>query len=103
MTAVEPSPRNAALLEAAIEANGFTGVSVVRRAVDATMGLLPLVDYGPFSTIETAGIGSTTGYPVVEVRAVTIDQIAGDGFDWAKVDVEGAEDRALSAAGQSLR
>ena len=34
VTAVEPSPRNAALLEAAIEANGFTGVSVVRRAVD---------------------------------------------------------------------
>jgi FkbM family methyltransferase len=101
VVALEPSPVAAPLLRANVEANGVS-MTVVQSAVDAVAGRGSLVDCGPFSTLATASIGPNTGYPTVEVDTVTLDEVPGAPFDWAKFDIEGGEIRALRGATRTL-
>jgi FkbM family methyltransferase len=103
VTAVEASPRNAALLEAARRENGFENrLKIVASAVDRVPGTLTFLDAGPVSTIETATVGSASGDLTFTVDAVTVDQVEGGPFRWAKMDIEGAEERALAGAARTL-
>jgi FkbM family methyltransferase len=105
VTAVEASPTNAALLEAAAEASGVGDrLTVVRRAVSDAPGILEFSDAGPYGTIATPRTRSD-GWRAVQVEATTIDTLAvdaGGDFRWMKIDIEGAECSALSAGRSTL-
>jgi FkbM family methyltransferase len=104
VTAVEASPANADLLEAAAGANGLGDrLRVVRAAVSDGPGTLEFSDAGPFGTIATERTRSD-GWRSVQVEATTIDVLAaGAGSPrWMKVDIEGAECSALSAGLRTL-
>lgn len=105
VTAVEASPANAALLEAAARATGVQDrLRVIRRAVSDRPGMLEFSDAGPYGTIATARTRSD-GWQAVQVEATTIDDLAagaGAGFRWLKIDIEGAECAALGSGGATL-
>jgi FkbM family methyltransferase len=105
VTAVEASPANATLLEAAALANGLGDrLTVVRAAVSDRPGQLEFSDAGPFGTIATERTRSD-GWRSVQVEATTIDALAADigSPRWMKIDIEGAECSALSAGLRTLR
>lgn len=104
VTAVEASPANAALLEAAAEASGLGDrLTLVRGAVSDRPGVLEFSDAGPFGTIATERTRSD-GWRMVQVQATTVDALAAEAGTprWMKIDIEGAECSALSAGLQTL-
>jgi FkbM family methyltransferase len=104
VTAVEASPANAALLEAAALASGLRErVTVVRVAVSDRPGQLEFSDAGPFGTIATERTRSE-GWRSVTVEATTIDALTAEpgGPRWMKIDIEGSECSALSAGPRTL-
>jgi FkbM family methyltransferase len=96
ITAVEGSIRNAAVLRSACHHNGLDNVHLVETVVAARCGPTEFVDLGPYGTVATKLIGSSTGYPTVMVEATRVDDLPGGPFEWAKVDVEGFETTLIS-------
>ena len=96
---MEPSPRNAALLRAARDLNGFDDLRIVERAVDERAGRLTFLDAGPVSTLDTEALGLDGNYLTFRVDAIAIDDLERTrAIDWLKMDVEGLELRALRGA-----
>ncbi|WP_425989011.1 FkbM family methyltransferase [Brevundimonas sp. TWP2-3-2] len=103
VAAVEPSPRTASLLRQTVIVNGFDSrVSVFENALVATDGET-LVFHTPSSEPKNARVVTSdhAGHlDMVEVTGARLDTLIADWprVDFIKVDVEGAEEAALSGA-----
>jgi FkbM family methyltransferase len=91
VTAIEGSAVNAAILRAACQSNALDKLDVIETVVAGRSGPVEFVDLGPYGTVATEEIGSSTGYPTVSVKAECVDDLPGGPFVWAKVDIEGLE------------
>ena len=103
VTAVEGSPRNAAVLKAACDQNRLSSIDIVTTVVDRAAGIVDFVELGPYGTISTAELNSESGYPTIRSRATTVDLLPGAPFAWAKIDIEGKEQAVLTGATTTLR
>jgi FkbM family methyltransferase len=105
VVACEPSPSTMAILRANVERNRFDWVTLREVALAEAPGRLELEVFDPgsgFSSFAPAASGSGTR---VEVEVTTLDALAGDLVDrvkLVKIDVEGAELRALEGASRLL-
>jgi FkbM family methyltransferase len=100
--AVEASPRNAALLQASIERNGFRGARLAHAAVSDRPGHLEFFQHGPYGHVAQPGSGLTT----ISVPALAIDDLLDehgwDGVDFIKMDIEGSEVAGLKGMARRL-
>jgi FkbM family methyltransferase len=95
VVAVEACPRNAELLRASAERNGFHRLKVVHAAVSDHSGTLEFCAAGPFGVVHVTSVYT----PTVTVRALTVDALLGEvgwpRVDLVKMDVEGSEVAAV--------
>ncbi len=102
--AVEASPTCAALLRAAVAANGFQQVDVVEAAVWSKAGTMAFVEDGPYGHLTTDADGSSR---TEEVTTVTVDELVEklelEEVAFIKIDIEGAEVAALQGMENLLR
>lgn len=103
--AVEPNPSNARLLEASRRVNGFANLTVCQAAADAAIGILGLYSSdsnGTTSAIEDEG---TLLSRVHTVAALRVDDLVPSErrVDFIKIDVEGAEYKALLGTERTIR
>lgn len=96
VVAVEASPTSAALLRAAVAANGFGQVEVVEAAVWSRSGTMEFVEDGPYGHLATDADGDGR---TAKVATVTVDELAErlglQDVSLIKIDIEGAEVAAL--------
>jgi FkbM family methyltransferase len=95
--AFEPAPENIALLERNARANGFDHVTIVPRACSDTAGRVTLHLSPRGKGLHTIGAAGE-GWGSIEIETVRLDDhFAGASFtaDFLKIDIEGAETRAL--------
>jgi FkbM family methyltransferase len=101
--AIEMMPDNAAILREHVRINGLTNVEVVEGALSDKAGerVLAYVDDGKYGQ---ASIADPRGERSVEVMTTTLEEILGDVpyVRLMKMDLEGAELKALQGAGQRL-
>jgi FkbM family methyltransferase len=95
VAAVEPDARNAALLRASADYNGFDQLQVIEMAVSDHAGNIEFSPRGPFGHIATAA----TNLPSIRVRTITVDdlltELGWQHVDFVKMDIEGSELAAL--------
>lgn len=105
VTAIEPNPDSAKLLEASRRANSFDNVVVLQVAAGRELGLLVLHgSYGDAMTLmapdDAAALTNATTVPSFKVD----DLIPPDKkIDLVKIDVQGAEYNALLGASELIR
>ncbi len=95
--AVEASPNNAALLQASVEHNHFDHVRVIHAAVSNHHGWLEFFPNGPHGVIASAqvpNIGATVRVPATTVD-ILLQELGNPRVDFMKIDIEGAEMKAL--------
>lgn len=102
--AVEPNPRNARLLEASRQVNGFNQMRVAQLAAGPDTGLLALHtshSTGTASEVE-GGVGSML--EARTVACVALDRLvpAARRIDFIKVDVDGGEYKALLGCRETI-
>lgn len=104
VVAVEAHPGIAALLRANAARNGLPQVQVV-EAVAAERSATIDAPVAPLDAPANHGASSlyTKGRPMQRLRAVALDEVAPEGVDFVKVDVEGFEPRVLGGATRLLR
>lgn len=105
VTAIEPNPNSAKLLEASRRANSFDNVKVLQVAAGRDLGLLVL--HGSYGNVMTSAapddaaalLNSTT------VPSIKLDDLIprNKKIDLVKIDVEGAEYNALLGASELIR
>jgi FkbM family methyltransferase len=105
VTAIEPNPESAKLMEASRRANSFDNVSVLQIAAGREMGLLVL--HGNYSNAMTSAPPDEASELV---RSTTVPSFKVDDLiptskriDFVKIDVEGAEYNALIGASELIR
>jgi len=105
VTAIEPNPESAKLMEASRRANSFDNVSVLQVAAGREMGLLVL--HGNYSNAMTSAAPDEASELV---RSTTVPSFKVDDLipkskkiDFVKIDVEGAEYNALRGASELIR
>jgi FkbM family methyltransferase len=108
VVAFEPSPANCRLLAASLLANGFDNVTLHPAAVSDVEELLlydAVGSNGFVSPLPREAEAAETMLLRTVVRAVVLDRVLGgvDRVDVVKIDVEGAEHRALTGATTMLR
>ncbi len=95
VTAVEASPRNAALLAESARRNGFANLRLVNQAVSDRAETLKFIQAGPYGMRANPHLHD----PTIEVPANTVPAILDGGTAgppaFVKLDVEGSEVRAL--------
>jgi len=100
VVAFEPLPRNVELLRANLGLNGVANVAIVDAAVAETPGTTLLAVGG------SPSMGSINAARGIEVRVVGLDDLVAKGEiplpSAIKMDIEGAESRALSGARKTL-
>lgn len=101
--AVEASPRNAALLRASAERNGFRDLHVLETAVGAAPGTVRFLQAGPYGFVAGADVAAVT----LDVPMTTADDILANagwgGVEFIKMDIEGSEVAALQGMSRLLR
>jgi FkbM family methyltransferase len=105
VTAIEPNPNSAKLLEASRRANSFDNVTVHQVAAGRALGLLVL--HGSYGNVMTSAapdeaaalMNSTT------VPSFRVDDLIprNKNIDFLKIDVEGAEYNALLGASELIK
>ena len=100
--AIEAAPATAALLRRSVAANPAYTIEVHEAALAETEGALDLTTYEAGSG--SASLAPSDGGQIVRVRATTLDAVTAglDRVDLVKLDVEGAELRALRGAARLL-
>ncbi|MGH2961512.1 MAG: FkbM family methyltransferase [Solirubrobacterales bacterium] len=119
--ALEPDPVNLRALHANVEANGLADrVEVVEAAASERPGSVRLhldssldVSMRATGSIDPLGgfpngvgdrvQGSDSLHSSIDVPCVTLDDVVGERFDVAKIDVEGAEPEVLRGMAKALR
>ncbi len=103
----EPDPDNASVLARNIEANGYRNVTVHRAAVADACGTIPLyvrAEHRGDHRIYRPPTREGRERSAIEVPAVTLDSIFGEGPALAavKLDIQGAEGRAIAGMTRTL-
>jgi FkbM family methyltransferase len=88
--AVEASPRNAALLRASIERNGFDRLRLVHAAVSDRPGVLEFCQAGPYGHVLTGASEESVKVPAIDVDRLLAEH-GWDRVDFVKMDIEGSE------------
>lgn len=95
VVAVEASPRNAALLQKAIDLNGFKNLKLVNAAISDRAGTLSFFARGPYGHVAADGDTSAT----LTVDAMSVDdlmkRVGWEMADFVKLDIEGSEVKAV--------
>jgi FkbM family methyltransferase len=99
--AIEASPANARLLRAGVARNGFRRVQVVEAAADAVAGRTPFVANGAWGQLAAWDHPYAVSVPAVRVDDL-IDAAAYERVALVKLDVEGAELRAMEGMSRLL-
>jgi FkbM family methyltransferase len=99
--AIEASPTNARLLRAGVVRNGFRRVHVVEAAADAVAGRTPFVPNGAWGQLAAWDHPYAVSVPAVRVDDL-IDAAAYERVALVKLDVEGAELRAIEGMSRLL-
>lgn len=102
VVAVEASPRNAAVLQASIDRNGFDRFRLIHAAVSDRPGSLEFCPYGPYGHVANGH----TGLPSVQVPCLRVDdllaELGWDRLDFVKMDIEGSEVAGLAGMSRLL-
>jgi FkbM family methyltransferase len=99
---VEASPRNASLLRASLERNGFERVRLVHAAVSDRPGTLEFCQAGPYGHVAAPGSwASNVAVPALAVDDL-LDEHGWDRVDFIKMDIEGSEVAGLRGLAQRL-
>jgi FkbM family methyltransferase len=105
VTAIEPNPDSAKLLEASRRANSFDNVTVLQVAAGRELGLLVL--HGSFGNVMTSAAPDKVA---ALINATTVPSFRVDDLiprdrkiDFVKIDVEGAEYNALLGASDLIK
>lgn len=100
VAAVEASPKNAALLRASIEANGFPNLQLHNIAVSDREGTLRFHSLGPYGHVTPNGDGE------ISIAAIPVDalmpRLRWQRADFVKLDIEGSEVAAIRGMGGLL-
>lgn len=92
---VEASPRNAAMLRASIELNGFRNLNLINAAISDRAGTLGFYSQGPYGHVAPQGDAGAT----ITVEAIAVDEllqrVGWDKVDFIKLDIEGSEVAAV--------
>jgi FkbM family methyltransferase len=103
VVAVEASPRNASLLRASADRNGFGRMTVVEAAISDRPGTLEFCPFGPYGHAVT---DRTEQHASIQVRATTVDDLLSDlgwdRVDFIKMDIEGSEVSAVRGMARLL-
>lgn len=110
VVAVEPSPRELPRLHANVALNKFDNVRVIEAALGDRSGAVELLladpEHAGQNTLGNFMYQGVTAAGRFQVTAVTIDDLMNRGdltaLDFVKLDLEGAELRALQGARQAL-
>jgi FkbM family methyltransferase len=105
VVACEPAPATMALLRENVARNALEHVTLREAALADAPGLLTLRVFDPGSGYSSFAPADAAGAHEVEVAVTTLDELAGDLLDrvtLVKLDVEGAELRALRGASALL-
>jgi len=101
--AFEPDPENFSMLKRNIEANGYSNINPINKAV----GAVSTKDYLYLSDIHT---GDHRTYPCDRRRTIPVEVVALDDFlpreqrvDLIKIDIQGFEGKALEGMKRILR
>jgi FkbM family methyltransferase len=103
--ACEPAPTTMALLRANVERNAFDWVELRELALADAPGRLHMQVFTPGSGFSSFAPADAITGTQVEVEVATLDNVVGDALErltLVKLDVEGAELRALRGASQVL-
>jgi FkbM family methyltransferase len=103
--ACEPSTATMQLLRDNVARNGFGWVELREVALAEQPGRLEMQVFEPGSGYSSFAPAATSGASRIEVEVTTLDQVAGELLERTRVvklDVEGAELRALQGAGALL-
>jgi FkbM family methyltransferase len=100
LTAVEPNPRHAAVLEQTLRRNGLDA-RLLRLAVDDRPGIVSLSLAGGHSSIESGRWADDA--PTVDVASARLDDVLEEQPDLVKIDAEGAELRIFRGMERILR
>lgn len=105
VVACEPSPATMELLRDNVDLNGFGWVDLREVALAGEPGRLRLQVFDPGSGFSSFAPEDAGGASEVDVEVTTIDKLAGDllaRIKLVKLDVEGAELRALQGASRLI-
>jgi FkbM family methyltransferase len=103
--ACEPAAATMALLRDNVARNGFGWVELREVALAEQPGRLEMQVFEPGSGFSSFAPAETSGASTIDVEVTTLDQVAGPLLErtrLVKLDVEGAELRALQGAGALL-
>jgi FkbM family methyltransferase len=103
--ACEPSTPTMELLRDNVARNGFDWVELREVALAEQPGRLEMQVFEPGSGFSSFAPAETSGASTIEVDVTTLDEVAGELLErtrLVKLDVEGAELRALRGAGALL-
>jgi FkbM family methyltransferase len=111
VVAIDPSEREFGRLKANVETNALTNVSLLQVAVSDCAGeaelLVATEEKSGHNTLGSFGYGSVRAQGAERVRVERLDDILRDiglgRVDVVKMDIEGAEFRALQGARETLR
>lgn len=102
--AFEPDVEVQPLLQKTITENNIVGVEIIRKGVYDTEGKLSFSSGGVYSSILDSNKSPKTQNALTTIDVVTIDkQMDGQFVDIIKMDIEGAEYKALIGASETIK